>query len=331
MNTRLLLTAGAVALLAGCAGASHDAASMPPATGSSQLTVRGVLPTGNVVRFAGPARVLSQLAPIGPARARVEKDLFVSDTGSNVFELKNKTYHEVGDITSGISGSDGVFVDKKGNVYVANVDAADVTEYKRGKGSPICTYSASLRDPITVTVDNSGNVYVADFNSLQNPGYIDKYAQCSNTVAKQYDVSSGPEGVAVDSSGDIFVSYFGSAGGNFEEFVGGSTTPTALGATVSSPAGLILDKHGNLIADDQSGNIDVIAPPYGSATVLESGLSDPFHCALNKKENLLFNANHGSTTVTVYKYPSGSLIYTIGTSNGIDGAEGVGESPDAVF
>jgi hypothetical protein len=134
--------------------------------------------------------------------------------------------------------------------------------------------------------------------------------------------------VAVDAKGDLFVAY---GGGSFEEFVGGSTTPTPLGATVGSAAGLILDKHGNLIADDQTGSIDVIAPPYSSAKVLVSGLSDPFHCALNKKETLLFNADSGSATVTVYKYPSGSLVTTLGNGNGITEAEGVGESPDAVF
>jgi hypothetical protein len=46
---------------------------------------------------------------------------------------------------------------------------------------------------------------------------------------------------------------------------------------------------------------------------------------------LLFNANDGSKTVTVYNYPSASLVTTITTSNGIDGAFGVGESPNAVF
>jgi serine/threonine-protein kinase len=238
----------------------------------------------------------------------------------------------VGDITSGLSGADGVFVDKKGNVYAANYIGADVTEYKKGKGSPSCTYSSGVVDPVNVTTDSAGNVYVADYNNGQNPGYIDVFPQCGNTISRQYDVNYGPEGVAVDKSGDLFVAYFGTNyHGFFEEFKSGSSSPTPLGATVGSPGGLILDKNGNLIADDQRGSIDVIAPPYSSATVLVNGLSGPLHCSLNQKENLLFNANDGSSTVTVYTYPSGSLVTTIGTSNGIDYAFGVGESPDAVF
>ncbi|MGB9653515.1 MAG: hypothetical protein WCB01_17070 [Candidatus Cybelea sp.] len=322
----------AAAVLAGCSGASHGTAALPTSVASESRAnpLRGdVLATGVDTRFSGPASILSRLAH--HHRAKVEKDLFVSDEGSNVFELKNGTYNEAGDITSGVSGSDGVFVDKKGNVYVANVTGPTVTEYKKGHGSPICTYSSGLVDPINVTVDDSGNVFVADFNKLQDPGFVDEFGQCGKTIKKQFDVSSGPEGVAVDKSGDLFVSYFGAQGGNFEEFKAGSSSPTPLGISVTSPAGLILDKKSDLILDDQEGNLFVSAPPYTSLTTLASNLDDPFHCSLNQKENLLFNANHGSGTVTVYSYPSGTLETTIDSSNGIDGAEGVGESPDAIF
>lgn len=266
-----------------------------------------------------------------PAKKSAERELFVSNLGEKVFVLNNKAYEKVGTIKSGVDGSDGVFVDEKGNVYIANYASADVTEYKKGKGSPICTYSSDLVDPINVTADNAGNVYVADYND-DRAGWIDVFPQCENTMSKQYDIGGGgPTGVAVDNHGDLFVAYYGTTEGQFEEFTAGSNSPTPLGATVAAPGGLILDRNGNLIADDQEGNVDVIAPPYSAAKVLESGLSDPFHCSLNKDETLLFSANAGSATVTVYSYPSGSLVTTIDSSNGIDAAAGVGDSPEAIF
>jgi hypothetical protein len=322
-----LTTAVAVAtvvLFAGCSGGSQTSnagtSALPPAAHGMPSYM---LPSGVDSRFAGESRLSPrffspQLAP-DHHKKRIEKEFFISDTGSNVFVFKNSTYAKVGDITSGITASDGVWVDKKGNVYVANV-VSNVVEYKKGAGSPICTYSASLTDPINGTTDSAGNVYVTDFEG----GAVREYAQCSNTVKATFSISN-PEGVAVDSSGDVFVSF----GGNFEEFVSG--VGKELGATIGSAAGLILDNKGDLIADDQTGSIDLIKPPYSTATVLVSGLSDPFHCSLNSAENLLFNANNGSTTVTIYSYPSMSLVHTITTSDGIDGAEGVGESPNAVF
>ncbi len=326
------VVAGAATLFAGCSGATAGPAAGMPATDSTQSRLAAlravVLPSGIDTRYSRLAPVLSSLSA---RRAKVERDLFVTTGGPEMFELKNKSYVEVGEITNGLDASDGVWVDKHGNVYVANVGGPNVVEYKRGGSTPICTYSSGIVDPVDVTTDEAGNVYVDDFNELNNPGHVQVFPQCQNTVSKEFNTGLGPTGIAVDKLGNLFVEYIGSKS-TFEEFKAGSISPTPLGASVSSPGGMVLDKKGNLIADDQAGNIDVIAPPYGSATILVSGLSGPFRCSLNRRESLLFNANADSDTITVYKYPSGTLVTTLdGHSYGFNSVEGVGESPNAVF
>jgi hypothetical protein len=330
---RAALGTGIVFVLAACSGAANQGpeGAVPNQIAARTQTLRStILPSGVDTRFAGSFRAGLPGRPERPAA--IERDLFVSDAGTSVQILKNKTYKNVGSITTGLTDSDGLWVDKAGNLYVANVTSANVLEYAPGRKSPKCTYSAGLVDPINVTTDALGNVYVVDFNNLNSPGYIDKFAQCKNKIGKQLDVTSGPEGVAVDGHGNLFVSYFNANfNGGFEEFKKGQTSPTQLAATVTSPGGLAIDANDTLIADDQSGSIDLIAPPYSSATILISGLSDPFHVSLNKPEKLLFNANNGNATVTIYSYPSGSLVTTLGSANGLDGAEGVSDSPNAVF
>lgn len=312
------ITACAVMALAACSGTQNAGSTLPASPASRVAAPQGFTLAGNDTRFfSGPQSRLMRSLRAMPAKSKVEKDFFVSTTSSDVLIYSNKTYEEVGELTNGLSFTDGVWVDKKGNIYVANVES-NVVEFKNGASSPMCTYTGAT-DPINVTTDAKGNVYVVDFIG----GYVDEYAQCSNTIEKQFPATD-VEGAAVDKSGDLFVAYSGSS---LEEFKDGSTTGTPLAASVGEAAGLILDKKGNLIADDQAGDILVIAPPYSSATVLVSGLSDPFHCSLNKKENLLFNANSGSADITVYSYPSGTLTQTVDTG----AAEGVGESPNAVF
>ena len=311
------ITACSVMLLAACSGSPNAGPTLPGSPASRLAAPDGFTLDGNSTRFFnGPqSRLMRSLRAI-PAKSKVEKDFFVSTTGPEVLIYSNKTYGETGELTNGLSATDGVWVDKKGNIYVANVPT-NVVEFKKGGSSPICTYTGAT-DPINVTTDAKGNVYVADFIG----GFVDEYAQCSNTIEKQFpaeDAKALPSISPAISSSPTAVA--------LEEFKGGSTTGTPLGASVGEAAGLIIDKKGNLIADDQAGDILVIAPPYSSATVLVSGLSDPFHCSLNEKEKLLFNANSGSGDVTVYSYPSGSLEQTVNTS----AAEGVGESPDAVF
>lgn len=312
---------GALALASGCSGSGTP----------SQAAVRSfVLPSGAAARFGQSARIPPSqhfLRHVG-----VERDLFVSNDGNGVIVLKNKSYQRRGEITSGLNGADGIWVDKHGNLYVANYNGQNVTEYRRGGFVPSCTYSEGLADPIDVTTDKAGNVYVANAGIYSSyPGYIYEYPQCRNSVSKIYDVTGDPVGVAVDGQGDVFVSYLIESHGFFEEFKGGSVQGISLGATVGFAGGLVLDNRGNLIAVDQDGSIVVIAPPYSHATLLVGGLSQPFHDALNKRENRLFATDFASSTVSVFDYPSGRLVTTLGSGNGIYGAAGVAESPNAVF
>ncbi len=320
----------AAVLVAGCSnGTQESIAAIAPVPSTAYGLPSYLLRTGNDARYGALSRLdtvqlLTSSLAAPDLKAQVEQEFFISDAGSDVFVFKNSTYTKTGTISKGLSDADGVWVDPRGNLYVANATGPNVLEYKKGAGSPVCKYSASLSNPVNVTTDSIGNVYVADFGG----NAVREYRQCSNKVKSQVAINL-PEGVAVDSKGNIFVSYFGSTGGNFEKFTKG--TGTVLGAHVSSPGGVILDDKGDLIADDQAGSIDRIKPPYASAKVLVSGLSDPFHAALNVKENLLFNANAASSTVTIYSYPAMSLRKTIKTSDGINAAEGVAESPNAVF
>jgi hypothetical protein len=315
-------------LLSACSTSGSGAGSaMPQAAPQSRASSSIANKNGIDLRYAGTYQTIQ--SRLSPNKAKVDKDLFVSDSAATVFLFKNKTYKPDGSIT-GLNDDDGIAVDKAGNLYVANVGSKNVEEFAPGGSTPICTYDTGLVDPINVTTDAKGDVFVVDFNNFNNPGFVDEFKQCSDTVTTQYSVSSGPEAAVVDSKGNLFVSYFNSGlSGSFEEFVKGKTPGKVLNVTTTSPGGLTIDTKGNLIADDQSGSIDVIPPPYTTATPLVSGLSDPFHAALSKNEKVLFNANAGSGTVTIYKYPAGTLTHTLGSSDGLDGVEGVADSPSS--
>jgi hypothetical protein len=319
-------------LFSGCssAGSAGSPASLPQAGAQTRSASAIAYSNGIDKRYAGELGSIQNR--VSPDKAKVDKDVFVSDGLSSVFLFANKTYKPAGSIT-GLDVPDGITVDKAGNLYVANVNGKNVTEYAPGSSSPSCTYDAGMVDPINVAVDAKGDVFVSDFNDLNAPGYVDEFKQCADKIVQQYSITKGPEGIAIDSKGDIFVSFFNpSFNGGFIEFPKGKTKGVDLSVTVGSPAGLAIDKKGNLLADDQEGSIDVIAPPYTTATPLVSGLQDPFHVALSKNGKLLFNANAGDpSTATIYSYPAGKLLDTIGSSNGLDGAEGIVDSPNAVY
>jgi hypothetical protein len=260
---------------------------------------------------------------MSPDKKKMAKDLFVSDWGTGAVEiLKNKSWQNVGSITDGMDGPEGTWVDSKGNLYVANYEGIDITEYAKGTSSPTYTYNSGMDDPIGVTTDRQDNVYESDWQG----GYVSEYAQGSNTQIKKCSPGGVVEGVAVDSKGDVFVAYYTYTDyeGRIAEYKGGLSgcSGTALGATVEYPGGMVLDKSNNLLICDQAAEtVDVIKPPYNSISgTLGSGYSNPFGVTVNKKNTQAYVVNTSLTAgyVLVLSYPGGSTEDTLGSSNGLE-------------
>lgn len=293
-----------------------------PSSGFSQDAGRYDLSRSGIPRaeFVGVRHLMRVLnhnvVPMRKKRGG-KPDLYVTDFGSGVVEvLKNSTWAEIGTISSGIDGPDGAFVDKKGDIYVANYAGLDITEYK-SNDTPKFTYNG-VGDPVGVSVDKAGNVYEADYID----GYVTEWAQGSDTIVAQCSLGGLGEGVAADASGDVFVSYNSSGGGAFiKEFKGGLSgcSGTTLGVSLAFAGGMVLDKNDNIIVCDQEGpTVDVVDPPYNSVTsTLGSGFADPFHVTLNKAETEVYVADNSLANVQVLSYPGGSNIITLGSSNGL--------------
>jgi len=304
------LGACVVALLAGCLGS-------------------GTVGNGSFGMPAGSLQTALQLQQQPKAKAAL-KELAVSDLGGGTIlsrvELLDKTYEFVGVITDGIDGATGDWYDTHGNLYVGNYAVPMVQEYAKGKTVPAFTYSSGLERPYSVTTDTAGNVYIADeYNPSSSGGGVVEYAQRSNVVLAQCLNSLNDAGVAIDKHGDVFVS---GQNGTLLEYVGGlgGCNPKTLGATLPSGGGLQIDKKGKLVAC--AGHVvDIIAPPYTSISSKISGFAAAAHDALNKDQSLLFVADPVNYDVQVLTYPQGSVVTTLGTSNGLVDPVGVATYP----
>lgn len=255
------------------------------------------------------------------------RDLYVSDIiNDDVVLLKNKTWTLAKELTTGIYGPDGVFLDKSGNFYVANFENVNIAEYRPHATKPIFTYDSGMTDPVDVTVDGHGNVYEADYLG----GFVAEYAQKSNT--QLYQCSPGNvEGVAVDASGDVFVDF----GSSIVEYKGGLSgcSATPLGVALQSAGGMAIDRNDDLLVCDQLGQtVDVIDPPYTSVTrVLQTGYA-PFHVTINKDNRLAFVASVDEAAVFVVDYGTGSTQATLeGKAEGLADPVGAVDGPNDVY
>lgn len=127
--------------------------------------------------------------------------IYVSNTQSSIVNVFTPDGHFKRTITSGISSPTGLFIDGNQNLWVAN--QSDVTMYPNGQSSPARTLSDPGGSPVDIDVTTDGTVYVTNFSSHS----VSIYAKGSDTPTRtltdpnaQYLV-----GVAVDASGDVFV------------------------------------------------------------------------------------------------------------------------------
>ncbi|MFZ0962437.1 MAG: choice-of-anchor D domain-containing protein [Terriglobia bacterium] len=187
---------------------------------------------------------------------------------------------------AGLTDPLGVAVDAQGNLFIADwnfirrVDAATgiITTYagsssaqSLGDGGPAST--ASLSGPWGVAVDAQGDLFIADSGNGRIRR-VDAATQIINTVAGTFPGPPGgdggpatsasitnPEGVAVDSQGDLFIADFGSGRIRGVDGISGIITTVAGGgsggdggpatsAVLLYPAGVAIDGSGNVFIVD---------------------------------------------------------------------------------
>jgi len=147
-----------------------------------------------------------------------------------------------------LSGPMGVTIDSSLNMYIADTTRNRTIETNNTTGAYIATLTGTFASPNSVVVDTAGSVYVVD-NGGATFGRVQKFVSGSLVAAWGGTPGTGnglvdfPEGVALDSSGNVYVAdiknnriqkfdpsgnfllqwgIFGSANGQFEFSNGGS-------------------------------------------------------------------------------------------------------------
>ncbi len=159
-------------------------------------------------------------------------------------------------IGSGLSYAQGVAVDAKGNVFVADTQNGQVDEITpQGVQT---TIASGLISPSSVAVDSTGHVYVSDIS----PAYSGQIQEITPNDSGVYGTPSTVAvsglywsvNLAVDASGNLFTADQGT--GQIAEYP--STGPGTIGAMITvattpggGPSGVTADAAGNLYVTDQ--------------------------------------------------------------------------------
>ena len=220
----------------------------------------------------------------------------------------------------------GIAVDGSGNVYVADAENHRVRKitssgvvttlagsgtagFANGNGT-----SASFAVPLDVAVDESGNVYVADLQNnrirkITSAGVVTTLAGSGNGTFVDGNATtasfSGPNGVAVDGSGNVYVADAGNqrirkvtSAGVVTTLAGNGAAGYADGsgstAMFNVPCGIAIDMNGNLYVTDGSNNRIRKVTPGGVVTTLAGSESAGFA--------------DGTGTVAMFNNPGGVAV-----------------------
>ncbi len=249
-----LAVAALFVLLAGCAGAS----------GSS------LAPRGNVVG--------SSTANAAPRQSDAAKEVvYVSNILSNVTvfpaSIGDNKPPPIETITDGTTRPEGLWVDRKGTLYVANTvngqNHVSVAEYKRGKLTPDRVIETGLVAPTAVAVGRDGTVYVNDVHETTT-GVVVVYRRGQSTPERMitlpdpaYALVAG--GMAFDGKGNLLVATLDPVNNAVHVFsiAPGSSQAVDLGLQGAGGPAIAIDGAGNLYTagtPNDNGNVAVYAP-----------------------------------------------------------------------
>jgi sugar lactone lactonase YvrE len=225
-------------------------------------------------------------------------------------------------VGSGFTAPAGAAVDNQGNRFFADSGSNAVMEIPAGATAPV-SLGIGLKAPTGVAVDGAGNVYVADTGNNQIVeipivnGALSKAAQTtviSSSASIAGESLSQPDGIAVDSLGNLYIADSGNKRVVYLPYVGSLDVSLAavLGNGMSSPSAITVDASGNVyVADAGNGNVYELTAPIsaGVQVTVASGYSSPSGLAVDAS-GALFVVDQGNQKVWRIPNLSGTLTTT---------------------
>jgi len=314
-------------------------ATLPPARHASRGCYPRATPRGGARPAACAAFGGHREAWISPDATR-GGIFYVSNFDMNeiqLFSTRGPDHRSLGVLT-GLNSPQGMTVDRKGNLYVANTNGSDVLVFPRGATSPSRTLADPNEGPSDVAVAPDGTVYVSnETNDSFTGGSVSIYPPGANAPAETLTNSQFyfVVGVYLDGSKNLYVSFNTSPSGGGEVFQltkhgrNWSTANTGINVTwAGMPA---VDDAGEIVEPDQGdeyvrGKVDV----FGAGAVLLyafAGPANPIAVALANGEMRAYvdQPDDDSAQVWTYPGPTVRLRATIPTAAG--GTTGIAVDP----
>ena len=308
--------------------------------------IRGYNPSAATYKTLAAAAIKESTAGVcaslSPSASAIAATPLIPNTGSvSLLAGTTRGYADGTGAAAQFNQSAGISTDSSGNIYVADTvnqvvrkitpsgvattlaGSAGSAGYVNGIGT-----SAKFYSPRALVVDSSGNVYVADavnnvirlitpggvvstFAGSGTAGYVD-----GSATSAQFN---NPQGIAVDSSGNVYVgdpqNYVVrkiTSSGVVSTFAGlrngyGNVDGTGASARFKSPNGVTIDRSGNIYIADSLANTIRMITPNAVVTTLVSSSAGSGITQMNGPEGVAVDSN-GNLYVANTQYSNIILV-----------------------
>ncbi len=292
-------------------------------------------------------------------------NVFVADTGNNAVKeiAASGGYANVTTVpvAGGFTAPYLVAVDNSGNLFVADGSATPVKEVLAAGGYANVTPLAGVAVSSGLALDSAGNLYAALTSQLNTAeiGTVTEYFAASDYATSQpvvgYPSFASPQtGIAVDGSGNVFTTSWGTSGtgATVQEYVAADSYAATLFAVsdrlfapLNDPTGVAADAAGNVFLVAGTGDVweipaaggyAAITPlpvPTGSFTAAQSVVLDQsgnlFVTDGTALKEILAAGGYSSVVTLPATLPGRSNIAIDGAGNLFIASIGVAEIPAA--
>jgi DNA-binding beta-propeller fold protein YncE len=244
---------------------------------------------------------------ISPA-AKHAKLVYIADHHANAVYIYNQgpNPHQLGAITDGVDGPEGLAVDANETLYVANQLGETITEYPSGSTSPSVTITDGIGDPSAVAVDSTGRLYVSEGTN----GEILSFPPGGKKPDRKIKKLANPDGMDVAADGDLFATYSAFPPSGVAVC---SRKCRELPLRTELAADVRVDLKGNVVvADDDSSKIYVFAENASQPTrTIDNANATPLALAFDATDDLLYVADESTDSVDEINYKTGALVRQI--------------------
>lgn len=293
---------GAIALFNSPSGLAVDAAGNIYVADSASSTIRKISASGAVTTLAGTAGNVGHQDGTGGAASFGFPDAVAVDGSGNAY-VTDSEFNTVRKITPA-------------GVVTTLAGTPGIKGHADGSGP-----AAQFNQPAGIGVDGSGNVYVADsanqtIRKITSSGTVSTLAGLAGISGTADGAGSaarfsGPDGLACDAAGDVYVTdvtniirrispagVVSTLAGN--PGVAGSADGTGIDALFYQPASLALDQVGNVYVADTYDSTIRLVTPAGTVTTLAGRV-------------VTEGSSDGTGTTALFDQPTGIAVAADGT------------------